>query len=285
VRRQAAHHDLVLFLTARAFVPVPVPCAVDHIDCLSENAARRATSYPHAALRLLWREEARRLRRWERQVARHVEVQLVTSPADARQLPARPAPAVIPIGVRLRGSHHGDRHEKRDIDVILTGNMAYPPNRDAATWLAQEIAPRVRAHVSRPVKVVVAGRAAATLPPLDGIESASDVPALAPLLRRAKVAVAPLRIGTGVPNKVLEAALADAALVLTPQANPALNLPPTAAAIADDAPALAHALTALLTDDDLRRRRVAAARNELVRFDLDAITARYETVVRGAATC
>lgn len=279
VRRLARSHDLVLFVTSRAVVPVAAPAAVDHVDCLSLNAARRATSYRSALLRALWREEARRLRRWERRVAGEVAAQLVTSPADAASLPAHPPLTVVPNGVRLARTAAASSLGGRDIDVLLTGNMAYPPNRDAAGWLGEEIVPRLQAEAKRPLRVVVAGRAASRLPRWKGVEVASDVPDLAALLVRAKVAVAPLRIGTGVPNKVLEAALADAALVLTPHANAALVLPPSAAAVVADAGGFAREVLALLNSDELRSSRVQGMRAELERFDLDHVTAAYEAGV------
>ncbi|MDP9406462.1 MAG: glycosyltransferase family 4 protein [Actinomycetota bacterium] len=279
VRRLARSHDLVLFVTSRPVVAVAAPVAVDHVDCLSLNAARRATSYRSALVRALWREEARRLRRWERRVAREVAVQLVTSPADAASLPAHPLPVVVPNGVKLARTAEAASLDGRDIDVLLTGNMAYPPNRDAAGWLGQEIVPRLQAQAGRPLRVVVAGRTASGLPRWEGVDVASDVPDLAALLARAKVAVAPLRIGTGVPNKVLEAALADAALVLTPQANAALALPPSAAAVVSDTEGFAGEVLALLNSDELRSSRVRGMRAELRRFDLDRVTAAYEAGV------
>lgn len=282
VRRRAGDHDLVLFMTSRAVVPVSVPAAVDHIDCVSVNAARRATSYRHPFVRLLWREESRRLRRWEQRVAWRCVAQLVTSPADAAELPPEPAPVVVPNGVQLSRRANVSADSPRDIDVILTGNMEYPPNRDAALWLGQEIAPRLADEAGRDVRVVLAGRSASKLPALAGVEILSDVPDLAALLCRAKVAIAPLRIGTGIPNKVLEAALADAALVLTPQANAALGLPPSAAAVASDAAGLARETAQLLRSAELRSARRHALAAQLPRFDLRLVGDTYAAAVAAA---
>ena len=76
--------------------------------------------------------------------------------------------------------------------------MRYPPNRDAAEWLACEIVPALRAtHPG--ARVIIAGRGAAKLGQAPDIELLSDVPDLARLLRRARVAAVPLRSGTGTP--------------------------------------------------------------------------------------
>lgn len=277
VRREARRHDTIVFVTARAYVPVDDRlCTIDHVDALSLNASRRAAGQPHAGLRWLWRLEARRLARWERRIAACATAQVVTSPVDAAALPAAPAPTVVPNGVSVSPRALTSADEPRDVDLILTGNMRYPPNRDAAQWLAGEIAPRLRAR--RPhVRVVIAGRGADSLR-LGGadVEVHSDVPDLAAWLRRAKVAAAPLRTGTGVPNKVLEAGGAGAALVLTPAANAALVLAPDAVALADDAWSFAEEVERLLSDDELRQRRVGAIQRELARFRVDDVAMRIE---------
>lgn len=77
-----------------------------------------------------------------------------------------------------------------DIDVILTGDMRYPPNRDAAEWLADAIAPKLQAR-RQALRIVVAGRSAPLLAPRPGMEVQSDVPDLWALLRRPRVARPP----------------------------------------------------------------------------------------------
>lgn len=274
-RRLAHDADLVVFVTARTAVRLPgTPTAVDHIDALSLNARRRGRAARRAPVRALWAIEARRLRRWERRVAAGVRAQVVTSPEDARALPPWPAPAVVANAAPAGHARAAGAPERpRDIDLILTGNMRYPPNRDAAAFLAGEILPRLRR--GRDVRALVAGRHADSLPPAPGLEVASDVPSLVPYLCRAKVAIAPLRIGTGVPNKALEAAAAGAALVLTPSANAALGFGPQAAEVAETADALAAAVERLLASAELRARRAEAMTAELARFAPDALGRRY----------
>jgi len=121
---------------------------------------------------------------------------------------------------------------ERDIDVILTGNMAYPPNRDAAQWLSDSIAPDLLAR--RPeTSIWVVGRRAEELELDNRIEVRADVPALDPFLRRSKIAVAPLRLGTGNATKVLEAMVAGAAVVATPAAVESFGFPATAVETAE----------------------------------------------------
>ena len=275
--RAAGEHDVVIASTIRC-LPGPLPAAtvLDHIDALSVNMRQRARLERRFALRLAARLEARLLAAHEARAARWVAAQMVISSADAHGLPQRPPPAVVPIalpdgGARFDGAGRNIDGAGRDIDVIVTGNMRYPPNRDAAEWLASEIAPRLRRR-RRGVRVVVAGRSAGELS-LSEVEVASDVPDLSDLLRRARVAAVPLRSGTGAPIKLLEAAACGAALVCTPWVARAADVDVDTAS---DADSFADAIERLLGDEPLRQGRVAAG--------LASLSSRRPEVVRAALT-
>src|SRR5581483_6697261 len=170
--------------------------------------------------------------------ARHVAAQLGTSQDVARFLPAPPDVHVLPIG--WSGECTDPQHGPRDIDVIFTGNMDYPPNRDGARWLQDEILPRVRAR--RPqTSAWIVGRAAGSVAG-DTVRSASDVPDLHAYLRRARVAAAPT-FGAGSPLKTLVAAACGAAVVSTSWGLDAYGLP---GSLANDTDAFVDAIAGLL---------------------------------------
>ena len=274
----AGSHDVVVFITVRTWVPsIDTPYVVDHVDALSLNATRRADGQRLWPMRILWRLEARRLRAVEQRAAARARAQVVTSAVDAEHLPAAPPPACIPIGVELGAATGVNGHAARDIDVILTGNMRYPPNRHAAARLGHDIAPLVR--LRRDARVAVVGRAAHTVAHGADVERIADVPDVAPFLERAKVAMAPINGGTGVPIKVLEAARAGAAVVLTPEANAGLGFSADAVALASTPAEFADQALALLDDEEHRVRAVEALWAELGRFGLADVMARYEQVL------
>jgi glycosyltransferase involved in cell wall biosynthesis len=154
--------------------------------------------------------------------------------------------------------------------------MRYPPNRDAAEWFASEILPEVRRR--RPGTTAwVVGRDASSLR-LSGVEIASDVPDLLAYLRRAKVAIAPLRMGTGSPYKVLEAAASGAAVVATPWAAQGFGLP----AAGEGAQALARRTVELLENEALRAEQARAGLAVARRHRGDRLARRLEEVLRGA---
>lgn len=281
LQRRAGECDVVLALTVRALRgPLRVPVILDHVDALSLNMRRRATGPEPAPVRLAARAEAALLRRWERRLARWVTVQTAISPVDARALPSPPEVRVLPNSVDVPAAAAPATGE-RDIDVVLTGNMAYPPNADAARWLSDAIAPALWRR--RPLASVwVVGRDARRLVLDRRIEVRSDVEDLGQYLRRAHLAIAPLRIGTGAPNKVLEAMAAGAAVVATRTAAAPFDFDPGAVATADSAEELAAVADELLADERRRRRLAEQARGVVAAYGPEAQRERLELLVRDA---
>jgi hypothetical protein len=259
------HADAVLAVSVRSLRgPLPVPVILDHVDAFSLNMRLRATGPESAPVRWAARVEAALLRRWEHRLSHFVAAQLVTSPVDARDLPPRPDIHVLMHSVELPPGPPAPA-DARDIDVILTGNMAYPPNADAADWLSSAIAPAIWRR--RPdASVWVVGRDAARLSLDERIQVHADVPDLYPYLSRAKVALAPLRIGTGSPNKVLEAMAAGTPVVATPAAVQSYAFPSDIVAQAATAEDFAREVVNLLGDTEARERRAARGRALVTRY-------------------
>jgi glycosyl transferase family 1 len=247
--------DVVLANTSRAIrEPLASRVVLDHIDALSLNMRRRSAAYSFIPVRLAVLAESVLMRRWEERLATWVTSQVVTCSQDAVELPPEPAVRVIPHGYDGKVFLDPPGHV-RDIDVIFTGNMRYPPNRLAAEWLCSEIAPLIRRKVPD-ADIWVVGRRAARLR-VAGVKIASDVPDVGAYLRRAKVAVAPLTTGTGVPNKLLEAAANGAAVASTSWAAQRVGMQ---CLCADRADSLADLTAALLCDAAARENAVSAAR-------------------------
>jgi len=270
--------DVVLAMTVRALPgPSPAPLVLDHVDALSLNMARRAKGPERLPVRLAAGVESRRLREHERRAAGWARAQLVTSAEDAAHLPQSPEITLLPA------PWDGDCFEepsdhRRDIDVILTGDMRYPPNRSAATWLTREVVPLVRRRLPA-ARIWIVGRAAASLV-VEDVEIASDVPDIHAYLRRAKVAAARLEGGTGSPIKVLEAAANGAAVVANAWSLRPYGFPGDAA---DTPQEFAQLIIRYLEEETLRREAVAAALPALHANSTAVLVRRLETVLRAAA--
>ena len=147
--------------------------------------------------------------------------------------------------------------------VVFAGTLDYAPNADAVAFIARDIWPIVRAAVPGARWVVVGRRPGAGIRALhgcDGIEVRPDVPDMAAELQAAWVALAPMRAGVGLKNKVLEAWACARPVVLTPLAMNGLVLPPGHGGLVQaGALGLADAVVALLRDGVARKRLGQAA--------------------------
>ena len=276
--RAMAEVDVVLAMTTRSLRgPVSRPLVIDHVDALSLSMERRARGDEPLPVRWFARFEGARFRAWERRCARWSAAAIATAQEDAGALPALPPVDVIPVGLDDTDAAW-IMSQDRPIDVVLSGNMRYPPNRRAAEMLDREILPTLRKRIAG-VRVVVAGRAADTLR-LEHVEVMSDVPDMLAVLRTAKVAVAPLELGTGSPYKVLEAAACGAAVVSSPWAAARFGL---AALTASDAAGYCDALYELLSDPGRRAALVAQSQLAVDRHRTAVLALRLEELLVAAA--
>jgi len=256
-----AHLQLVR-LAPLAPALAPVPCVVDFVDALSLNIARRAER-DLAPLRPLWRLEADRLRRAEAALIDRVSQGVVVSEADRQAMGGSDRLAVVPNGVD--GERFAFAGRPRDnADVVLTGNLGYFANADAAAWFARAVFPSVRRRVGGArfrIAGARPGRGVRALGRLDGVEVLGDVPDLAEPLRAARVAVAPLRAGSGQQSKMLEAMACGTPVVASPLAASGMEVVPGEhLLVADGAEATAEAVVRLLDDAALAARLAANAR-------------------------
>ncbi len=197
------------------------------------------------------RDKARRLEAW---AVEAYDLVVVPSEEDAAALGGRAI--VVPNGVDVDAFHAGP--VPPGTEIVLTGTMSYQPNVEGAVWFCREVLPKIRQAVPDATLHLV-GRAPlpAVKELVDGtsVRGHFDVPSVAPYLERSRVAVVPLRIGSGTRLKALEAMAAGRPVVGTTIGLEGLGVEAgTHALIADDADAMASAIVDVLTDD----RRAAA---------------------------
>ena len=195
----------------------PLPRVLDLVDALSLNMARRAR-HDRSLWRFIARVEAKRLGRYERAVIDSVDQALVGSPLDRDALGSPSQLAVVSSGVDPEEFPY-ERAGREPDTAIFTGNLGYFPNVQAVLWLARAILPLVERAVPGVRLHVVGARPEGRILRLardhPRITVSAHVEHVAPHLRRAAVAVAPMRAGSGQHLKVLEAMASGTPVVAT----------------------------------------------------------------------
>lgn len=223
LRELAPRHDLGILQLVRLAIHVndfgDTPIVVDLIDSLSLNFSLRA-DVDRLWLTPILKVEARLLAAAERRLAERAVRMLVVCERDRQALANRLAPdlaakvAVVRLSIRERKYEAPLDRERlwREGDkgpvLVMTGNLGYFVNVDAVTWWLRDVWPQLR-HVRPDVRLVVAGdrpaprlRRAIEEAGARLIESPRDMRSI---ISQATIALAPMRCGSGVPIKVLEA--------------------------------------------------------------------------------
>lgn len=240
---------------------------LDAIDSPAANLEARAQAARGPA-RFLWRLEGQRTAALERGAAARYDRVLVV--ADAERAAFGERSRAIFHGVQLGERATGPR----DFDVGFWGRLARFANRDAAAFLLEEIWPRIR-RAKPDASLLIAGADA----PLfvrrrsgrNGITVVSPMTGRSGLLRRVRVALLPLRFGSGQSNKVLEAAEASCALVATPEAVRGLGAIVAEAVVEREPERLATRVLGLLADPT-----ATAAQGERLRLVVEREFSRVE---------
>lgn len=244
---------------------LPIPKVMDFQDALSLNTERRMEQS-----RGLWRSilhyEFKMLRSTEYNAFKIFDALTIISEVDSEAIPQKKNGVIhiVPNGVDF--DYFSPSAIKQSHNIVFTGNMAYAPNVDAARYLVHEVMPLV--WEQRPEATVL----------LAGADPKPAVRALASKrvtvsghmddIRHAYAAadlfVAPMRIGSGLQNKLLEAMSMQRPCVTTSLANAALGATPGTHLLVGDTPqALADGIVRLLADKGLASQ-IAAAGNAFV---------------------
>jgi sugar transferase (PEP-CTERM/EpsH1 system associated) len=141
--------------------------------------------------------------------------------------------------------------------IVFTGAMDYYANIDGVVWFTKEILPLIKKEIpviqfyivgSNPTKEVL------SLPSNNGVTVTGYVPDTREYLRRATVAVVPLRIARGIQNKILEAMAMGIPVVATPRAFEGIEANPDRDLIlGEDVEKIAEGIIKLIKEVSLRK--------------------------------
>jgi len=282
-RYDLAHFDVISLAPYRRLLPA-VPATLGYHNIESHMLLRRAEKDDHLLRKLYFRQEGKRLARYEQRVAHQFAGHITCSELDSVRLKALVPgiePVCIPNGVDvdyfspLRGQTK--RHS-----LIFVSTLTWYPNVDAVLFLLREIWPALKELVPDVTLDIVGAGAPPAVVELarerEGITLHGFVPDIRPLLDAAAIFVCPIRDGGGTKLKVLDAFAMAKCVVAHPIACEGIDVTDGVdVVLAKSAQEFAQRV-ALLLDDDQRRVEIGAAARELVvsRYAFDAIGKRLE---------
>lgn len=209
---------------------------------------------------------------------------VVVSPRDRDELKAyfpEHKLVVIPNGVDIDKFHfiggNPDSH-----NLIFTGVMSYKPNTDAMIFFCGRILPLIKERVPD-VKLYIVGRDPS--PEINGLKSdnviiTGYVDSIIDYAKNASVYVAPLRMGSGIKNKVLEAMAMGLPVVATTLSVEAIEAVSGKEFLVGDNPEdFAKAVVGLLNNSEKRIKLTENARRTIEeKYNWNTVVARYENL-------
>lgn len=227
---------------------------LDYQDVFSRGLYRRWQLAPWYRKPLL-KMEYRRVARYEEMIFDHYQKKTIISYPDRDLIPhkERERIEVIPNGVDFE-YFRPTAMEKR-FDIIFSGNMAYPPNINGAKYLVREVMPLVWKELPDANVVLAGASPALSVKALqsDRVLVTGWVDDLRLYYNSARLFVAPMQIGTGLQNKVLEAMAMKLPCITSPLANDALDAPEgDAVLVGKDPKSFASHIVSLLSNNEQR---------------------------------
>ena len=202
-----------------------IPKSLDYMDTFSKGIERRMNK-SKGIKKLIFKFEFTRLKRYEEKVFKWFNNTYIISEQDKNSFYFKESNQ---IKISPNGVDHDFfqpiKKEKKSFDIVFTGNMSYPPNVSAVEYIAKELMPLLIER-KPDIKFLIAGAT-----PNNTVKSLSNknihvsgwLDDIRDAYNDACIFLAPLQIGTGLQNKLLEAMSMELPCITSELANNALK--------------------------------------------------------------
>jgi glycosyltransferase involved in cell wall biosynthesis len=251
---------------------------LDAVDSLRRNAAERGRQ-ASGVRRWFWRMEEDRMRLLESGESGAYGTVVVLNDSEREEFGRAEA---VPNGVEVRELSD----LTRTYDFGFWGRFPYFANADATERILTELWPAIRQE--RPKATMILGGAEASSSLRDaaraaGVTLLSPVESIPTFARMIRIALMPVRFGTGQLNKILEAAEAGCAIVATPEALRGLEPLTQFARVESSSSGLVAAAIEMLDDERQREERATGLRHAVeTSFSRETMLDRMLEIARGA---
>ena len=229
---------------------------LDYMDAFSKGMERRAKN-TNLLTRWIYSWEASKQKRYEKEIFSSFDSHCIITEEDQSYIDTsrKKEIKIIRNGVDL--NHFLPQQTPIKYDIVFVGNMGYAPNIDAAEFLCNDILPLIKKEIPT-VKILLAGaEPSLTVQNLksESVEVSGWLKDIRTAYSESTIFIAPMRIGTGLQNKLLEAMAMKIACVTTPLANKALRAPENSIRIGFTAQELADECIFLLNNKEQNNRQ------------------------------
>ena len=275
--------DVIHATTIRVLPNLPyssAPVFLDLVDSMGLNFRRRAERAPWWQ-RPLWNFEQDRVARFERVSAQNSVASFVVSAVDKKEMDIDSV-HVLPLGIDTERFFKGP--PSTEPIVVLTGNMAYRPNIEAALWMARKCWPSVLGAIQNATFIIAGNRPDSSVKGLgsdSSIRVVGPVPLMSKILQRAQVSVAPMQSGSGMQFKILEAMACGTPVVASTIGLGDIKAAPGVDLLVADSPSDFAKSTLLLLESEELRNRIGDAGFRFIQSNhtWHAVNNKFEDIV------
>lgn len=244
------------------------PKVMDYQDALSLNVLRRMMKTRRGLMHFVLHFEFKMLRSLEYNAFGIFDDLCIISEKDSESIPhmMNHEIKIVPNGVDA--SYYQPKADtEKQYDVVFCGNMQYHPNVNAAQYLVKEIMPRV--WKEKPdAKVLIAGadpKSAVRNMASKNVTISGWVEDIRECYSQSKIFCAPMQMGSGLQNKLLEAMSMELPCITSPLANDALKAEENHSIMVCETPKDYSEMILMLLENSTERNRLAQAGNQFVK--------------------
>lgn len=229
----------------------PIPKTLDFQDVLSKGMQRRAKT-ASVFLKPFFLLEYKRLKRYEEDCFSYFNHLSIITSVDQSLISHPNSQNIVVVANGVDFDKYQYRNESKEIDLIFSGNMSYPPNVDAAECLAKQIFPKLLEEFPNLVLTIAGTTPTFKVKALasDNIHITGWVDSMADYYAKSRIFVAPMHLGTGLQNKLIEAMAMKLPCVTSPLAGKPLEncVIGSDIIVCETIPDFVNAIKTLLTD-------------------------------------
>lgn len=201
-----------------------LPKTLDYMDSLSSGMQRRSKKVPFYQQWLLTME-TRRLKKYEHQVFNDFDHHTIISERDRELIVNYRNESIMIIENGVDRELFKPSRKPKKYDLLFTGNMSYPPNVECVQFLVSEIMPLIWKEKASVTLVIAGANPGRNLKKLasDKVIFTGWINDICEYYDTSRIFIAPMQIGSGLQNKLLEAMSMNLPCITSGLANKSLR--------------------------------------------------------------